>query len=75
VIASDVGPYRDYVIDGVNGFLVDTEAEWIDRLELLIADTDLRTSMGAQAREHAKAYTIDRTAPLWEAAFRTLEAS
>lgn len=73
VIASNVGPYRDYVIDGVNGFLVDTEAEWVDRLELLIADTDLRHSMSASARDHARAHTIDQTAPLWEAAFRGLE--
>lgn len=75
VIASNVGPYRDYVVDGVTGFLVDTEEEWVDRLELLISDTDLRAQMGARAREHARAYTVEHTAPMWEAAFRTLEAS
>jgi glycosyltransferase involved in cell wall biosynthesis len=75
VVASNVGPYRDYVVDGVNGFLCDTEAEWVDRLNLLISDGDLRASMSVAAREHAKGFTVDSTAPLWEAAFRTLEAS
>lgn len=75
VIASNVGPYRDYVVDGVNGFLCDTEAEWTDRLNLLIEDTALRESMSVQARQTARFYTIDQTAPLWEAAFRTLEAA
>lgn len=73
VIASNVGPYRDYVIDGVNGFLCDTEAEWVDRLELLISDADLRTSMSVQARRVARLHTIDQTAPLWESTFRSLE--
>jgi len=75
VIASNVGPYREYVVDGVNGFLVDTEAEWVDRINLLLEDTDLRNTMGVAAREHAKSHTIDKTAPLWEAAFRALEAA
>lgn len=73
VIASNVGPYRDYVVDGVNGFLCDTEAEWVDRLNLLISDSGLRESMSVQARQVARLHTIDQTAPLWEAAFRTLE--
>lgn len=72
VVASNVGPYRDYVVDGVNGFLVDTEDEWVDRLNLLISDTDLRRRMGEAGREHAKAHTIEQTAPMWEAAFRSL---
>lgn len=75
VIASNVGPYKEYVVDGVNGFLVDTPAEWTDRLNLLIEDSDLRATMSAAARQHAKAHTIDRTAHLWETAFRNLEAA
>lgn len=75
VVASNAGPYRDYVIDGVNGFLCNTEAEWVDRLNLLIEDTELRESMGRQARRVARLHTIDQTAPMWEKAFRDLEAS
>lgn len=75
VIASNAGPYRDYVIDGVNGFLCNTEQEWTDRLNLLISDVDLRASISRQARQIARLHTIDQTAPLWESAFRTLEES
>lgn len=75
VIASNAGPYKDYVVDGVNGFLCNTEAEWTDRLNLLINDTELRESMSVKAREVARLHTIDQTAPLWEAAFRKLEAA
>ena len=73
VIASNNGPYKDYVVDGVNGFLCDTEDEWVDRLNLLIEDTEIRETMAVKSRETAAAHTIDQTAPLWEAAFRTLE--
>ena len=74
VVASNAGPYRDYVVDGVNGFLCNTPAEWKDRLNLLLADTALREKMSAQARQIARLHTVDQTAPLWEAAYRTLEA-
>jgi glycosyltransferase involved in cell wall biosynthesis len=73
VIASNVGPYKDYIIDGVNGFLVNTETEWVDRMNLLLEDADMRARMGAAGRVHAEAHTINHTAPLWEAAFRSLE--
>lgn len=58
VIASDVGPYRSYVEDGVTGFLVRKESEWIDRITLLLSDPDLRERMGAAAREKATRHTI-----------------
>lgn len=72
VIASAVGPYLDYVEDGVTGFLVRKESEWIDRLELLINDADLRERMGVAAREKAKKHTITAGAHLWETVFRSL---
>ncbi|HWK19818.1 MAG TPA: glycosyltransferase family 4 protein [Microbacteriaceae bacterium] len=70
VIASDVGPYREYVEDGVTGFLVRKESEWIDRMQLLIDDADLRERMGAAAREKATRHTIAAGWPLWEQAYR-----
>lgn len=72
VIASDVGPYRDYVDDGVTGFLVRSEAEWIDRIRLLVEDPDLREAMGAAAREKAKQHTIGAGWQMWEAAYRSV---
>jgi len=72
VIASDVGPYRDFVIDGVTGFLVSREHQWEQRLRELTNDHDMRESMGAKAREHARQYSINEGWKLWEAAYRTL---
>ncbi len=70
VIASDVGPYREYVEDGVTGFLVRKESEWIDRMRLLIADEELRESMGAAAREKAKRHTIAAGWRQWADVYR-----
>lgn len=70
VIASDVGPYREYVEDGITGFLVRSESEWIDRMRLLIADPELRESMGVAAREKAVRHTIEAGWQKWEAAYR-----
>lgn len=72
VIASDLEPYRDYVIDGVNGFLVRKEKEWRDRLRLLANDEDLREQMIVKAREHARAFTIENNWQLWADAYLTL---
>lgn len=65
VIASDFGPYREFVIDGVTGFLVRNKAQWSDRLRTLIADADLRESMGAKAREIAAQHTIEGNWQRW----------
>jgi glycosyltransferase involved in cell wall biosynthesis len=72
VIASAVGPYLDYVEDGVTGFLVRKESEWIDRMQLLISDPALRESMGAAGREKARRHTIQAGWKKWEAAFRSV---
>lgn len=72
VIASDVGPYREYVDDGVTGFLVRKESEWTDRLNLLIGDADLRESMGQAAREKARKHTIQAGWQRWADVFQSV---
>lgn len=71
-VASDFGPYSDYIIDGVTGFLVRTKAQWRDRLRTLCADADLRESMGVKARELAAQHTIESNWTHWDAAYRRL---
>lgn len=66
VIASAAGPYLDYVEDGVTGFLVRKESEWIDRMQLLISDPELREKMGAAGREKARKHTIQVGWKRWE---------
>lgn len=50
VICSPVGMNSEVVQDGFNGFLADSEAEWIERLSLLIEDRGLREAMGQRGR-------------------------
>lgn len=72
VIASDEPPYRDFVVDGVTGFLVKRDHEWGLRLRDLVNDHAMRESMGAKAREHARQFSIKEGWKLWETAYRTL---
>ena len=53
VVASRIGPVTEMIEDGVNGFLVETEDEWHDRLKMLVTDSELRDRMGRAARATA----------------------
>lgn len=72
VIASDVAPYRAFILDGVTGFLVKHDHEWERRLRELTNDHDMREEMGRKAREHARGWSINEGWRLWESAYRTL---
>lgn len=69
VIAQDLPPYRDFVIDGVTGYLVRSQDEWRARLTELVNDRAAREEMGAKAREVAAAWTIQEHWRSWEAAY------
>ena len=56
VVASAVSANRDIVEPGVTGFLADTDAEWTQALETLIADRALRERMGRAGYERALAH-------------------
>lgn len=53
VIATNVGGLPELITDGVNGFLLNNEAELEECLQLLISNPELRAEMGANAREFA----------------------
>lgn len=60
VIARRIGSNSEVIDDGVNGFLVETESEWFDRLSQLIEDRSLRRRMGEAARSKAvEMYSVD----------------
>jgi glycosyltransferase involved in cell wall biosynthesis len=59
VLASDCEPYRETVVDGVNGYLIRRPDDWGRRLHELASDTAAREEMGAKARETARAHTIE----------------
>ena len=50
VVARRMGSNAEVVSDGVDGFLVEDQEEWFQRLRTLVDDVELRRRMGAAAR-------------------------
>jgi glycosyltransferase involved in cell wall biosynthesis len=50
-VASRVGTNNDIIEDGVDGFLVKTADEWVDRLSRLMESPELRKRMGDAGRK------------------------
>ena len=53
-VATAIGANFRVIEDGVSGFLVRTEEEWVDRLRLLLTDAGTRARVGAGARERVE---------------------
>jgi glycosyltransferase involved in cell wall biosynthesis len=71
VVAAAVGVNREIVTDGANGFLASTEDEWVEKLDALLADGDLRRRFGAAGRQTiSERYSLAVTAPALEAVLR-----
>ncbi|WP_291368236.1 glycosyltransferase family 4 protein [Cyclobacterium sp.] len=51
VVASPVGMNREVVQHGVNGFLADTQEEWVEFLGKLISDWEMREAFGTKGYE------------------------
>jgi len=70
VVASDAGPYRDFVRHGETGFLCRTDDDWVDALRALATDEDRRLAMGRAGRAQASELTTQKWAPVWAGHFR-----
>jgi len=67
--------YRpDYVLNGESGFLVESDAELAEKLELLLRDANLRRSMSRAAALHALKFDWDRIALQWQEVFEAVAA-
>lgn len=51
VVASRAGSIENIIKDGINGFLINTEDEWIGKLSILLEDDKLRRKIGIKGRE------------------------
>lgn len=51
VVISPVGTNNEVIADGVEGYFANSKNEWIDRLNRLIKNRELRQNMGAKGRE------------------------
>lgn len=64
VVASPVGVNREIVREGENGYLADTPEEWVEALDRLLGDADLRRRMGEEGRRRVEQeYCTERLAP------------
>jgi glycosyltransferase involved in cell wall biosynthesis len=74
-VASPVGANRDVITPGVTGFLPEGDDEWVDTLDQLLADRELRTGLGSAARRDAQArFSAQAKAPRVAALFRSVAA-
>lgn len=51
VVCSQVGENIEIIEDGVNGYLANTEDEWVSKLTSLIENQELRTRLGSEGRK------------------------
>lgn len=72
VVASDFGPYRDFVQHDVTGFLCRTDHDWYRALRMLTEDQDLRESMGVAAKMQAADWTVQGNAHRWQSVYEQL---
>lgn len=64
VVASRVGVNPDVIVDGRTGFLVDDDDGWIDAIDRLIRDPELRESLGRAGRARLlERYAVGVQAP------------
>jgi len=62
-VASPVGANCDVLRDGENGFLAATEAEWVEKLKLLLEQPALRERLGGAGRRTVEArYSLEASA-------------
>ncbi len=72
-VASNTESYRDYWVgDREIGFIAKRPKDWINHLELLVTDHELRRSMGKKAREFASEHTIQKHIGEWEEVYNSL---
>ena len=65
VIASKVGANTAIVREGIDGFLVESEEEWLQALLKLCTDGDLRARMGRSALQRFREnYSVEKNAPI-----------
>jgi glycosyltransferase involved in cell wall biosynthesis len=64
-VASPIGANLDVLIDGNTGFFASTSSDWVEKLDLLLCDAELRQRLGRTGRERVEArYCLQKAAPI-----------
>lgn len=70
-ICSAVGVNKEIIIDGLNGFLAETQDEWFEKLSRLIKSPQLRRNLGAAGRARVEEkYSLRVNAPKYFEVFK-----
>ncbi|HJT02277.1 MAG TPA: glycosyltransferase [Pseudonocardiaceae bacterium] len=67
-VASNVGPYADYLRDGEDGLLVDRPHQWATALRELASDPGTRAQLARAGWERARTLTIGQHVDEWASA-------
>jgi len=71
VVASPIGMNNEVIKTGVNGYLAETEEEWVMQISRLIADSKLRIKFGSSGKKLINSkYCYNVTAPLLAKVFK-----
>jgi glycosyltransferase involved in cell wall biosynthesis len=71
-VTTPVEAHRDIVVDGETGYWATTTEQWVERLEALLRNADLRARLGAAARERiVEGYSLRAQAPRYVDAIRS----
>lgn len=66
VVAANAGPYSNAIKHGETGFLVKHDHEWGKYLRMLANDEDMRNEIGQNAKNWARAHTLEENVWRWE---------
>jgi len=53
-VVSDFGEMSYIIKDGVNGYIANTEDEWVEKLEKLLTNKELRTELGSSGQRRVR---------------------
>lgn len=72
-VASNLNSYSEAITDGVDGFLANTEDEWVNKLLQLIQNPELRKNIVKNARENIlENYSLNERVKQWDKIFKSL---
>lgn len=66
LIGSAIGENNHVIQDGINGYLVSTDEQWIEKIELLYWDNLLREQIAINCQKDAYNYSIQKYFPLYK---------
>ena len=73
IVSCNTCGISEFLTNGVDAFLVNSDEEMRDRLQLLLADEDLSTEMGKKARETIiKKCSMERFVNEWNTVFKAI---